>query len=247
MESERPVFIFGLPRSGTTLIEQILASHSQVFGADELPLAAEDFNLLAPGESTNAAFTALAKIDSTGVKRLAAYHLEKLHALNADKARIVDKMPDNYLHLGLLATLFPRAKFIHCRRDPRDIALSCWMTNFWKIRWADDLDHIASRFLQYQRVMNHWRQVLPHPVLDVAYEDTVANLEPMARRLIAWIGLEWEPACLAFHEAKGPVLTASSIQVRQPIYRRSVGRWKNYESTLGSFFAKLPADGSPPS
>ncbi len=109
-------------------------------------------------------------------------------------------MPDNYLYLGLLAALFPRAKFIHCRRDLRDMAVSCWMTNFRQIRWACDPEHIASRFRAYQRLMEHWRQVLPVPVLEVDYEETVADLEGVARRLVAWCGLEWEPACLAFHE-----------------------------------------------
>jgi hypothetical protein len=148
-------------------------------------------------------------------------------------------MPDNYLYLGLLAILFPKAKFIHCRRDPRDIAVSCWMTNFSHIRWANDPDHIASRFAEYHRIMEHWRGVLPVPVLDVDYEETVADLEGVARRLVAWCGLDWEPACLAFHEGRRPVRTASVTQVRQPIYSRSVARWKHYEPTLGPMFAKL--------
>ena len=133
-------------------------------------------------------------------------------------------MPDNYLYLGLLATLFPRAKLIHCRRDLRDVAVSCWMTNFRQIRWASAQEHIASRFHEYQRLMKHWRQVLPVPLLEVDYEDTVADLEGVARRLVAWCGLAWEPACLAFHETRRPVRTASVTQVREPIYRRSVAR-----------------------
>ena len=135
--------------------------------------------------------------------------------------------------------LFPKAKFIHCRRDLRDIAVSCWMTNFRHIRWANDPEHIATRFHEYRRLMEHWRQVLPVPVLEVDYEETVADLEGVARRLVAWCGLEWEPACLAFHEGKRPVRTASVIQVRQPIYTRSVARWKHYEKALGALFARL--------
>ena len=105
--------------------------------------------------------------------------------------------------LGLLASLFPRAKFIHCRRDLRDVAVSCWMTHFQEIRWANDQQHIASRFHDYQRMMEHWRTVLPVPLLEVDYEETVADLEGVARRLVAWCGLEWEPACLEFHQANG--------------------------------------------
>jgi hypothetical protein len=143
----------------------------------------------------------------------------------------------------MLAVLFPRAKFIHCRRDLRDVAVSCWMTNFRSIRWANDPEQIAGRFREYQRITEHWRAVLPVPVLEVPYEETVADLEGVARRLVAWCGLEWEPACLAFHESKRPVRTASVTQVRQPVYTRSVARWKNYEPALGSLFAEL---GMPP-
>jgi tetratricopeptide (TPR) repeat protein len=238
-ESERPVFIVGLPRSGTTLTEQILASHSNVFGAGELRLAREDFELLAGDEpNEDRAIEKLARIDAATAGRLANHHLEQLRALNTEAAQVVDKMPDNYLYLGLLAAIFPRARFIHCRRDLRDVAVSCWMTNFRHIRWASDPDFIAARFREYRRVMEHWK-VLPVPVLEVDYEETVADLEGVARRLVTWCGLEWEPACLAFHKGKRPVRTASVTQVRQPIYQRSVARWKHYEKSLGPLFAAL--------
>ena len=154
--------------------------------------------------------------------------------------RVVDKMPDNYMYLGLLSVVFPRATFIHCRRDLRDIAVSCWMTDFRSIRWANDPEHIASRFQQYRRLMDHWQAVLPAPIHDVDYEETVDDLEAVARRLIAACGLEWEPACLEFHRNERPIRTASVTQVRQPVYKRSVARWKNYEAALGELFAALP-------
>ncbi len=148
-------------------------------------------------------------------------------------------MPENYLYLGLLASLFPRAKLIHCRRDLRDVAVSCWMTHFEKVRWANDQEHIVSRFQKYQQLMEHWRKVLPVPLLEVDYEETVADLEGVARKLVAWCGLAWEPSCLDFHQAKRAVRTASAVQVRQPIFRTSVGRWKHYEHALASLFARL--------
>ena len=148
-------------------------------------------------------------------------------------------MPENYLYLGLMASLFPRAKLIHCRRDLRDVAVSCWMTHFQKIRWANDQQHIAARFHQYQRLMEHWRKVLPVPLLDVDYEETVADLEGVARKLVARCGLAWEPACLEFHRTKRPVSTASAVQVRQPVFRSSVARWKHYQQALAPLLAQL--------
>jgi tetratricopeptide (TPR) repeat protein len=237
LETERPIFIAGLPRSGTTLTEQILASHSQVFGAGELRFGRDDFEALAAGEDRG--LDALAYLDQETVRRIGARHLERLCELNADRPHMADKMPDNYLYLGLLAVLFPKAKFIHCRRDLRDIAVSCWMTNFRHIRWANDPDHIAGRFAEYRRLMDHWRRVLPVPLLEVDYEQTVADLEGVARRLVDWCGLDWEPGCLKFHEGQRPVRTASVSQVRQPIYKRSVARWKHYEQALGPLFERL--------
>jgi hypothetical protein len=131
---------------------------------------------------------------------------------------------------------------IHCRRDLRDIAVSCWMTNFRSIRWADDPAHIATRFGQYRRVMEHWRTVLPERMIEIDYEATVSDLETVARRLIVACGLDWEPACLAFHRTQRPVRTASVTQVRQPVYTQSVARWNQYQSDLAELFAGLPAE-----
>jgi tetratricopeptide (TPR) repeat protein len=251
--SVQPIFIFGLPRSGTTLVEQILASHSQVHGAGELRLGREDFEALASAGSEGSpiagprqgtelereeqAFLALASLERKTVQCLGELHLAELRKLNAGAAHVADKMPDNYLFLGLLATIFPQATFIHCRRDLRDVAVSCWMTAFRHINWANGQEQIAARFLDYRRLMTHWREVLPVPVLEVDYEETVADLEGVARRLVSACRLEWEPACLAFHRTRRPVRTASVTQVRQPIYTRSVARWKHYEPALGRLFA----------
>jgi hypothetical protein len=147
-----------------------------------------------------------------------------------------EKNPCPAAHLQFLPA---SSELVHWRRDLRDVAVSCWMTNCRQIRCAFDPDHIASRFGEYRREMDHWRRVLPAPLLEVDYEETVPDLEGVARRLVAFCGLEWETACRAFHENRRPVRTASVSQVRQPIYQRSVARWRNYENALASLFAKL--------
>jgi len=240
--SRRPLFIFGLPRSGTTLIEQVLASHSAVFGAGELRLSRRDFEQIPQVLGKSALpIDCLPQLTLQAVETLADRHLESLASLDGGRSqRIVDKMPDNYLYVGLLAVLFPRATFIHCRRDLRDVAVSCWTTDFRAITWANDPDHLASRFAQYLRVMDHWRNVAPVTIHEIEYEQAVADFESVARRVIAACGLEWEAGCLEFHRTSRPIRTASVSQVRQPIYRRSVARWKNYEKELGDLFSRLP-------
>jgi tetratricopeptide (TPR) repeat protein len=244
LESEAPVFIVGLPRSGTTLTEQILASHSQVYGAGELNYARAGFDALPATLGQQATpIEAVPHLDRAATRQLGHWHLARLQELAPGAVRVVDKMPDNYLFLGWLCTLFPKAKFIHCRRDLRDVAVSCWTTNFRNIRWAADQEHIAGRFSDYQRLMAHWRAVLPVDVLEVDYEETVRDLESVARRLIAWSGLEWQPSCLAFYKTSRPIRTASVAQVRQPVYARSVARWRNYEAALAQLFERLDPNG----
>jgi tetratricopeptide (TPR) repeat protein len=238
--TERPVFIVGLPRSGTTLTEQVLASHSQVHGGGELRLVPDLFEslprvMVARGTPAEC----LARLDRETIGRLAGDLDNRLQALAPRALRVVDKMPENYLYLGLLAALFPRARFIHCQRDLRDVAVSCWMTHFRKVRWASDPEHIRSRILAYRRIMDVWRRTLPVPWLDIRYEETVADLESVARRVVAWCGLDWEPACLAFHQGRRVVRSASLAQVRKPVYAHAVGRWRQYQQALGPLLAEL--------
>jgi tetratricopeptide (TPR) repeat protein len=248
LPTRRPVFVFGLPRSGTTLVEQVLASHPHVHGAGELTLSRQTFDAIPAGvRRTDLPWEdVVSHLDAAAIRRLAEWHLEKLAALDGGRAeRIVDKMPANYQLIGLLAALFPQATFIHCRRDLRDIAVSCWLTDFGNVQWANDVEGIAARFRQYLRLMRHWRKVLPVPVHEAAYEETVADLEGTARRLIAACGLDWHPACLEFHRTRRVVRTASLVQVRQPVYTKSVARWKHYEGLLDDLFAALPREEEP--
>ncbi|MFL5331528.1 MAG: sulfotransferase [Gemmataceae bacterium] len=241
-DSERPVFIVGMPRSGTTLTEQILSSHPQVFGAGERPFAFQGFQRLTSAMNRPAAspLDCASEVDAVAVTTTANWHLQQLKELDhGTAARIVDKLPDNYQMLGWLTTIFPKARFVHCRRDVRDVALSCWITQFGMIHWAVDLEWIADRILQYQRLMEHWRQVLPVPMLEIDYETMVADQETTSRRLIEFVGLDWDPSCLNFHQTKRLVRTASVAQVREPIYTRSVARWQRYEAMLAPLLARL--------
>jgi Flp pilus assembly protein TadD len=240
IETEVPIFVVGLPRSGTTLLEQILGSHPHVHGAGELAVAKEMFDQIPRMMNVQAApSVCIPHLTREVVQQLGTEYLARLRELHPTATRIVDKMPDNYLWLGFLYAIFPRAKFIYSKRDLRDVAVSCWITNFKQIRWACDWDDIASRVKSHQRIMEHWRAVLPVSVLEVDYEQTVEDLEGVARRMIDFCGLEWDPACLAFHESKRTVRTASLSQVRQPVYKKSVQRWRNYEEPLKPLFARI--------
>jgi tetratricopeptide (TPR) repeat protein len=240
LQTRRPVFIFGLPRSGTSLLEQILSSHSQVHGAGEINLGRLDFESIPTiVNRSGSPLVGLADLSAEGVYELGSRHEARLVELGRGAARVVDKMTDNYLYLGLLAILFPNASFVHSRRDLRDVAVSCLITDFRAMRWTNHDRDIIHRFEQYLRLMDHWRTVLPAPIHEIDYEDTVNDLEAVSRRLVAACGLDWEPACLDFHQTKRPVKTSSLAQVRQPIYKNSIGRWRHYEQELGELYSAL--------
>jgi len=240
--TRRLVFVFGLPRSGTSLVEQILSSHSQTHGAGELPISLELFaSVPSVVGCVDQPLECFKHVDSKAIATLTNWYLDRLKCIDRpDRARLIDKTLHNYLRLGLLAVMFPNATFIHCRRDLRDIAVSCWMTNLINLYWTSDIPGLAVRIQQYVRIMDHWRAVLPVKIHEVEYESVVADLEGNARKMIDWCGLEWEEQCLAFHRTKRSVRTASVTQVRKPIYNRSVARWKNYEKELADLFSLLP-------
>ena len=235
--SELPVFIVGMPRSGTTLTEQIVASHSQVFGAGEL----QDIGRIADGLTQGSREVAAHQADAELAMRLAHAHLSRLTAQAAGASRIIDKMPDNVLHLGLIALLYPKARVIFCTRNAYDISLSCYFQLFSQglHPFAYDLADCGRRTREVNRLITHWQTALPLRMHIVNYETLVADLETESRRLIDFLGLPWEPACLDFHRTERTVTTVSHWQVRQPLYTRSVGRWRHYQEHLNPLFEVL--------
>ena len=238
--SEKPIFIVGMPRSGTTLVEQILSAHPDVHGAGEIGLFPSLVSpMRGPGGRAFPYWTA--GLSAADLQRLAQAYLGALEPLGQGKARITDKTIANLELLGLIHLCLPNARIIHCRRDPRDVCLSCFSTRFSGGHdYAYDLTELGRYWRLYDRLMAHWGAVAPPGRLfEVGYEALVEDLEGWARRLIAHLGLPWDDACLRFYESRREVRTASFAQVRRPIYSDSVGRWRRFASHLGPLLEVL--------
>jgi tetratricopeptide (TPR) repeat protein len=245
-DSERPVFIVGMPRSGTTLTEQILASHRQVASAGELSYF-DRLHLRLTQELSLSRIPVgyVRQINDETLSHFAVGYLEILSAVSKDASRVVDKMPTNFWYLGLIAMTFPKARIIHCSRDPLDTCLSCYSQNFYENQgYRVNLESLGHYYGQYRRLMEHWMSTLDSPILEVRYEDTVLDLEGQARRLIEFCGLEWDPNCLSFHTTSRGVKSPSRWQVRQPIYSTSIARWRGYDRHLAPLRQALARNGS---
>lgn len=221
--STRPVFVVGMPRSGTSLLEQILASHPAVAGASELDFWSDEFR----GDERRIRNEVLPQEQR---QKIAADYLRVLKSREPDVSHVVDKTPANADHLGLIHSVFPNARILYVQRDPIDTCLSCYFQNFsMSLNFKFDLNDLASYYRQHARLMAHWREVLPAgTILDVPYEELVRDQETWTRRILAHLGLEWDTRCLRFNENPRPVITASSWQVRQRMYGDSIKRWRNY-------------------
>lgn len=240
-----PIFILGMPRSGTTLTEQILASHSQVFGAGELSFVQQILIDRCKPSSLMQFPEIIAAMEQDGFESMAAGYLDQVTKRFGKSPRITDKMPHNFVNLGVIRLLFPHAKVIHCRRDPIDNCLSIFKQDFTSLhKYAYDLEELANYYLLYHDLMEHWRSVLPDGyVLDMVYEDTVADQEGKTRRLLEFCDLPWEDGCLQFHTTERAVKTASQAQVRRKIYSDSVKLWQRYEEQLQPMIQVLQSGG----
>lgn len=231
--SRKPVFIVGMPRSGTTLLEQIIASHSSGGAAGELytigQLATEVM-----GRNGRVLFERIDNLGPEGIDAFAVRYLDHLQRIGGNAERIVDKMPGNLIQVWFIALLFPEASIIHCLRDPRDTCLSCFMHDFLRGHtYKKDLYTLGRYYSIYTGLMDHWKKIVPNPILTVEYEKVVREPEEMARKIIAHVGLEWDPACVKLKNKEHFSLTASNLQIRKGIYQSSVQRWKPYEKHLG--------------
>ena len=235
----RPIFVLGLPRSGTTLVDRILSSHSAVGSR---------------GETVDFTKALLHEAGACGTKRVliersATVSFELVGArycatLSGHAERLIDKTPLNFLYLGLIASALPRARIVHVRRDPMDVCYAMYKTLFrMAYPFSYDLADLGHYYLAYHRLMEHWRAVLPDAFLDIDYEELVSDQVGSTRRLLAHCGLDWQGACLAFHRNESPCLTASAAQVRKPIYRSSVGLWRQYRQQLEPLAEVLRAGG----
>ncbi|TPN76098.1 tetratricopeptide repeat protein [Mesorhizobium sp. CU2] len=232
--SEVPVFVIGMPRSGTTLTEQICASHPDVHGAGELTKLRRITNRLAPTtRSPDELRRSILAMTADQSRSLADEYLAHIRQKSRDAPRIIDKLPHNFELVGLIRLLFPKARIIHCRRDTVDNCISCYFLNFNDDNaYNADLRSLGLYYREYDRLMRHWDRVFPEQILHNRYEDLVSDQEGQSRRLIDHLGLKWDDACLRFFDKGGSVNTFSRWQVRQPIYTSSMNRWKNYGKVI---------------
>jgi hypothetical protein len=221
-----------MPRSGTSLVEQIIASHPAASGAGEVEFWGQTI-------SRQANTLLQEPPDDSARRKLAQAYLRALTVNSADAVRVVDKLPFNSEYLGLIHSVLPNARFIYLRRDPIDTCLSCFLQDFPPaLNFTLDLSDLAHFYTQHHRLMEHWRRALPPgKLLDVPYEELIADQEGWSRRILEFVGLPWDDRCLSFHTTNRTVLTASYWQVRQKLYSSSVGRWRNYRKFIGPLLA----------
>jgi tetratricopeptide (TPR) repeat protein len=239
-----PVFIVGMPRSGTTLAEQIIAAHREVFGAGERHALSAAFATMGGGWDTPQTAERIAALEAPALDRAAERYLADLHALAPAKTRIVDKMPGNFAYLGLAALMLPGARIIHCTRDPRDIGLSIFTFRFYGHHpYAHDLADLGWYIAEHERLMEHWRAAAPNPILTLPLKDWVEDFTGTLRRVLDFLELPFDPACERFYESDSRVRTVSRAQVRQPVNARGLGRWRGHEQQLQPLIAELRAQG----
>lgn len=239
-QKERPIFVVGMPRSGTTLIEQILATHPQAGAGGELSFLRDIIRSISKTKLTDSYPECLARLTVQDIEGAANQYLARVRTRVAEPQRVVDKMPGNFLYLGLVSLMFPNARILHCIRDPIATCFSCY-THLFNApqRFTYDLEDLAAYYRSYRRLMKYWHYLLPGQILDVEYETLVRNQESSTRNILEFCELPWDSACLSFHTTQRTVRTASAAQVRQPLYTKALKNWQPYEHHLMPFLGIL--------
>ena len=240
--SSAPIFILGMPRSGTTMVEQILSSHPRVFGGDELkflPDLAKNYFYI---ENNELLLKNKIYVEKKDLKTIGLKYVSDLKKISNNADKITDKLPINFKWIGLIKLILPNSKIIHCVRNPHDNCLSIFKNFFANkdLNFAYNLNEITLFYNLYHNLIIHWKKTLPKFIIDIEYEKIIHNPEKQIRNLIKKCDLKWNPHCLKFYENKRPIKTASDIQARKKIYKTSINSWKNYEKHLRDFFCKLP-------
>jgi tetratricopeptide (TPR) repeat protein len=233
-KSNSPIFILGMPRSGTSLVEQIISSHSEVYGAGELGNI-NDIITKNSGKLSMPNFPdGIEKLKKYDFRKLGSLYIQSLAKIAPDSPYITDKMPNNFWYIGIIKLILPNAKIIHCTRNPIDTCLSIYQKLFnSKLTYAYDLEELGQFYNLYKELMEHWHSILPEgSILDISYEELVNNQEQQTKRMLEYCNLPWDESCMTFHQNKRAVNTASVLQVREPIYKHAIERWKPYEKYL---------------
>jgi Tfp pilus assembly protein PilF len=240
-QESKPIFIVGMPRSGTTLIEQILSSHPEVFGADEIEFIPNIIRKQFGNQNINLFYNEVVKFDKTNFKKFGAEYNEMINKLSNNANRTTDKLPSNFDSIGFIKLILPNAKIIHCTRNSNDTCLSIFKNHFTsgKINFAYDLNEIVAYYSLYNDLMKHWESVLPDFMFNVSYENLIKNPDQVIKTMLKNCDLEWSNNCLAFYKNNRAIKTASDVQVRNKLYKSSINSWKNYEKYVSSFFSKL--------
>ena len=235
------IFILGMPRSGTTLVEQILSNHSKVFGAGEVNFIPDLMNKNFSTHNLNLFFQGVVKFNNDDLNKIAKEYIDKMIKSSSNKKIFTDKLPINFLWIGFIKLILPNSKIIHCYRNPKDNILSIYKNHFpgGKIDFGYKLDELVDYYNEYKSLMKHWHKLLPNFIYDIKYENLITNTNIEIRNLVKFTNLPWENSCLEYYENKRPIKTASDVQARKKIYKTSINAWKNYKNYLDVFFINL--------